>query len=71
MSMPRYPVAHEPWAECYLCGLDFPQSTMVRHYRTKKLVDVKCADERTHTDNLARVERRPEHEDITEQKVKS
>lgn len=34
-----------PWAECYICGLDFPQSQMVRHYKSRRLVDKGCADE--------------------------
>lgn len=35
----------QPWAECFICGLDFPQGDMVFHYRLKRLVDKGCADE--------------------------
>lgn len=33
------------WAECDICGEEYPQSEMVRHYKTGRLVDVLCADE--------------------------
>lgn len=38
------------WSECYICGLDFPEDQLVRHYKTLKLVDVGCNDEPTHSD---------------------
>lgn len=35
----------EPHIECNICGFELPLSHAVRHYKTKKLVDRKCADE--------------------------
>lgn len=69
MPFPKFPYAGEPWAECDICGLDFPQSKLVRHYKTKKLVDVKCADEMTHSDYMELVERPVENEVRTIQPV--
>ena len=37
-------------AECFICGLDFYQDEMVRHYKLGRLVDVGCDDEISHTD---------------------
>ena len=69
MSFPKYPFKGEPWAECSICGLDFPQSELVRHYKSKKLVDNKCADVMTHSDNMELVERPIENENRTIQPV--
>jgi hypothetical protein len=70
MSFPKFPLKHEPWFECSICGLDFPMSEGIRHYKTKKLVDKLCADERTHADNMEFVERsETEHVNRTEQRV--
>lgn len=35
----------EPHFSCHICGFDFPISQGVRHYKKKKLVDRKCADD--------------------------
>jgi hypothetical protein len=56
-------------AECFICGLDFFQDEMVRHYRYGRLVDVKCADELTHTDYMGLLERPEEHTQHSEQPV--
>ena len=40
-------------AECFICGLDFFQDEMVRHYKLGRLVDIHCADEMTHTDHMS------------------
>jgi hypothetical protein len=53
--------AKSSWAECAICGLDFPQTEMVRHYKYKVLVDLKCADELTASDFMESL-RLPENE---------
>jgi len=52
-SGPKFPRRGEQWFECYICGFDFPRSEGMRHYRTNRLVDIYCNDEKTHTDYLA------------------
>src|SRR5262245_27495436 len=42
-----------PVSECSICGNDFREDEMVRHYRTGRLVDKLCADEMTADDYLA------------------
>lgn len=42
---------------------------MVRHYRTKRLVDVHCADEPTHSDYMTWLQRRNEDRRHAEQTV--
>ena len=42
----------EPYEECWICGFEFPQSQMTRHFKSKKLVDAKCADQPSYTDML-------------------
>jgi hypothetical protein len=44
----------EPRSECHICGLSFFESDMVKHYRTGRLVDAKCADEPSWSDYRAR-----------------
>lgn len=61
MSFPKFPQKHQPWFECAICGLDFPQDEGVMHYRAKKLVDIKCADVPTHSDYIELVERPEEN----------
>lgn len=56
-------------SECYICGLDFPEEEMVRHYKTKRLVDAKCADEPTHTDYMNWMHRPTEERRHAEQPV--
>lgn len=62
--------AKSSWAECAICGFDFPQTEMVRHYKFKALVDLRCADELAHSDYLEQL-RLPENErpDMTQQQV--
>lgn len=43
----------DPVSQCSICGNDFPESEMTRHYRTGRLVDPACADEMTASDYLA------------------
>lgn len=57
------------WSECYICGLDFREEEMVQHYRTKRLVDAKCADEPTHTDFMGWMTRPTEERHSAEQPV--
>ena len=57
------------WSECYICGLDFPEEEMVRHYKTKRLVDAKCADDPSHTDYMNWMNRRTEERRHAEQPV--
>lgn len=59
----------EPWAECWLCGFDYPQSQLVRHYKSRKLVDRKCADEMSQSDYLEFWARRQQEQDMSEQPV--
>jgi|SRR5215467_6456978 len=62
--------ARSSWAECGICGFDFPQNEMTRHYKYGFLVDVACADELNATDFLETL-RLPENERPfpTEQRV--
>jgi len=53
VSLPVFPVAHEQWYECWICGFDYPLSTATRHYRSNRLVCQYCDDQKTHVDNLA------------------
>lgn len=69
MSFPKFPKTGGPWAECDRCGFEFPQAEMVRDYKTKKLVDQPCADERNHDDYMQELRRRQEGNDVTEQRV--
>lgn len=69
MSMPHFPVAKEPWEECYICGECHPQSQMVKHYSKGFFVGPECADVRTQADNLEQVQRREERVRVTRQKV--
>lgn len=50
--LPKYPRKRSAWAECDICGEDHPVSEMVLHFRTKKLVDRRCADEKAQSDIL-------------------
>jgi len=43
-------VTGDVWIDCHLCGFTLPIGESVLHYRTKKLVDRKCADERSQLD---------------------
>lgn len=56
-------------SECYICGLDFREEEMVRHYKTRRLVDVKCADEPTHTDYMSMLQIPPDQGRRAEQPV--
>jgi hypothetical protein len=56
-------------AECFICGLDFYQDEMVRHYRYGRLVDVKCADDLTHDDHMSMLELPEERRRTSEQPV--
>lgn len=62
--------ARSSWAECAICGLDFPQTEMVRHYKFRFLVDSACADNLAHSDYMESL-RLPENErpNPTEQRV--
>lgn len=53
--------ARSSWAECGICGFDFPQTEMVTHYKYGFLVDVECADELNASDYLESL-RLPENE---------
>jgi hypothetical protein len=53
--------AKSSWAECAICGFDFPQIEMVRHYKFGVLVDLACADELAHSDYMESL-RLPENE---------
>ncbi len=53
--------AKSSWAECAICGFDFPQTELVRHYKFGVLVDMACADELAHSDYMEAL-RLPENE---------
>jgi hypothetical protein len=44
--------AKSSWAECAICGFDFPQVEMTRHYKFGFLVDSECQDELAHLDYM-------------------
>lgn len=52
----------EPVSQCYICGLDFYESEMVKHYKSGRLVDAACADEPGASDYLEKVKRPVEHQ---------
>ena len=49
---PAFPRRGEAWFECYICGFDFPLSESRRHYKSGRLVDALCDDEKTHSDYM-------------------
>ena len=65
----KFPHEGEPWFECSTCGFDYPVSQGVRHYKTKKLVDQKCADALGYDDYWQFVERGRERDDPSPQRV--
>jgi hypothetical protein len=52
MSVPTFQVAHEQWYECWVCGFDYPLSTATRHYRSNRLVCMRCDDQKNNSDFL-------------------
>jgi hypothetical protein len=52
-GVPTFPRRGEQWFECYICGFDFPIGEARRHYRSNRLVDAACDDEKTHSDYLS------------------
>lgn len=69
MSVPTFPRYGECWGDCYICGFSFPRSQLMRHYKTRRLVDARCADEMSHADYLELHERRAEESCDLEQRV--
>lgn len=65
MPHPRF----EPVSECSICGNDFYESDMVRHYKTNRLVDRLCADEPGASDYLEKMRRPVEHQKRAKQPV--
>lgn len=65
----RRRVYHEPWIECSICGFEIPRSHAVRHYKTRKLVDAKCADQMDPADLRALVRTPMEGGDVSPQPV--
>jgi len=49
---PVFPRVGERWFECYICGFDFPLSQARRHYKSDRLVDAACDDQKTHRDYM-------------------
>jgi len=66
---PNFPRRGEQWFECYICGFDFPLSEARRHYKSNRLVDRRCDDEKTHDDYLAEMEIPREDTTTVEQPV--
>jgi hypothetical protein len=66
---PVFPRYGEQWFECYICGFDFPLSEARRHYKSNRLVDMACDDEKTHSDYMAEREIPREEPIETEQPV--
>jgi len=56
-------------AECFICGLDFYQDEMTRHYKYNRLVDTKCADELNHDDYMMFLRLPEERRKYSEQPV--
>jgi hypothetical protein len=52
-GIPTFPRRGEQWFECYICGFAFPLTEARRHYKSNRLVDAACDDEKTHSDYLA------------------
>jgi len=50
---PVFPRYGERWFECYICGFDFPVTEARRHYKSNRLVDAACDDQKTHRDYMA------------------
>lgn len=61
---------HCPWAECYICGEEWPQSKMVRHIRSGRLVDPGCDDELGYSDIRALSELPFEERNASENPIK-
>jgi len=59
----------EPWIACHICGFEIPQSQAVRHFKSKKLVDRKCADQPSYTDLLEFFRMPEERTDFSEQPI--
>jgi hypothetical protein len=66
---PVHPYVRDTWTECYICGLDFPTYEMVRHYKSRKLVDRTCADAKGHQDYIEEMIIPAEHIEPSEQPV--
>jgi hypothetical protein len=49
---PVFPRYGERWFECHICGFDFPITEARRHYKTQRLVDAACDDEKAHSDYM-------------------
>lgn len=65
MPRPRF----EPVSECSICGNDFYESELTRHYKTNRLVDRLCADEPGADDYLEKMRRPVEHQKRAKQPV--
>jgi hypothetical protein len=68
-GVPIFPRRGEQWFECHICGFAFPLSEARRHYKSNRLVDAACDDEKTHSDYLAEVVPAKEGPVETEQPV--
>ena len=68
MTMGR--LYEEPWFDCDICGFSFPVSKGQRHFRTKRLVDRECADEKSWSDYRERQTPREERLRTSPQPVK-
>jgi hypothetical protein len=66
---PAFPRRGEEWFECYICGFDFPLSESRRHYKSNRLVDAACDDEKTHSDYMEEMHAPKEAPRETEQPV--
>lgn len=58
-----------PWAECYICGEEWPQDEMVHHIILKQLVDKYCDDQMGFSDVKALVDIHVEDPDASERPI--
>lgn len=60
-----------PWAECYICGEEWPQDEMVRHVILNQLVDKYCDDEMGFSDVKALTDTPVEDPESSERPIAS
>src|SRR5215468_8797022 len=53
MGVPTHPSVGDRWFECWICGFYFPLSEGIRHYRSQRLVDKNCDDQKAHFEIMA------------------
>lgn len=69
--MSRFPQLGETWFDCHICGFTFPVSDGIMHYRKKRLVDAKCADDIARDDYESALILPAERTNVSPQPVKN